>query len=542
MLNAEMRHNVLPLAAVQVPDHWQQCPQQAFNSAPFMREAFNRRVCNDANGSNFDCSQPQLQSASSTNNFMPQTNNNNFLPQIQQNVAPQTTQAAAVNVNIQIEGSCVTISCPQAECLSKDVLESLFTAIEMLSSQTSCIFAVFIWLKPGGGRLGMPPPSGGQQQRSVDELVTKIKQLPQVVVGLAQGRICSQGSSILCACDMVMASQDADFVLVSDDERGSSMLPICVLKRLGIGVAEELLGGSGTINAWRARELGLVKVVCDGLPALLHRKGELAGELGAVASPQSMALFKCLLQAGSSQRQDSTAPPPTSTTQEWGQENSYEPHHTSERRLQGQRKHEDTTNCAAFGEPVPAMPASMFPDNNYSGDMQPHPALSDFYRSQCDQPYNNSYEQSDDMNDSRNWDRGDQGQRSAHRHDLASQFSNYEGPITSMMICDLPSRITPVKVSEALNEKGFKGKYDFLYIPMAQNGQTNPGYGFVNFSNPEDACQFAKVFSGYKFSDSHSNKTCHVRPAHVQGTGQNLRSVTPFQQAPHRPRRKKGAK
>jgi len=121
------------------------------------------------------------------------------------------------------------------------------------------------------------------------------------------------------------------------------------------------------------------------------------------------------------------------------------------------------------------------------------------------------------------------------RWDLKRMLRDHQGPITSLMICNIPCSISSEKLSEAINMKGFKGQYDFLYLPIAQGAppgsRSNLGYAFINFPDPANAAAFWASFKGYKFSNTMSQKTCQVRPAHVQSaSGHNIRSTTPFLQ------------
>eukprot|EP00441_Pelagodinium_beii_P033900 CAMPEP_0197640420 /NCGR_PEP_ID=MMETSP1338-20131121/14717_1 /TAXON_ID=43686 ORGANISM="Pelagodinium beii, Strain RCC1491" /NCGR_SAMPLE_ID=MMETSP1338 /ASSEMBLY_ACC=CAM_ASM_000754 /LENGTH=390 /DNA_ID=CAMNT_0043213269 /DNA_START=109 /DNA_END=1281 /DNA_ORIENTATION=- len=115
------------------------------------------------------------------------------------------------------------------------------------------------------------------------------------------------------------------------------------------------------------------------------------------------------------------------------------------------------------------------------------------------------------------------------RHDLADYFKNYDGPITALMVKNLPCSITQDKLAEAINSQGFAGKYDWLYLPVKKRRLRNPlqqiqsrpsnlGYAFVNFQNAEDAAEFTEQFAGYTFQATNSLKRVEIGPAFVQGS------------------------
>jgi len=90
------------------------------------------------------------------------------------------------------------------------------------------------------------------------------------------------------------------------------------------------------------------------------------------------------------------------------------------------------------------------------------------------------------------------------------------GPITSLMLCNLPCRLTQQQLTRTIEQLGFGGKYDYIHFP-ASKGSANLGYVFVNFKTPEDAALFSLAFGNYRFADSRSKKVPEARPARIQG-------------------------
>lgn len=119
------------------------------------------------------------------------------------------------------------------------------------------------------------------------------------------------------------------------------------------------------------------------------------------------------------------------------------------------------------------------------------------------------------------------GHRAAKKKDFTSQYTSHEGPTTSLMICNIPCRVTQQQLVAVINSLGFTDTYDFLYLPAggrsSATGSSNLGYGFVNFIEPEDASAFAATFTNFTFDDTSSTKVAKVRPAHIQGLANNIR-------------------
>merc|ERR1719281_2096190 len=95
------------------------------------------------------------------------------------------------------------------------------------------------------------------------------------------------------------------------------------------------------------------------------------------------------------------------------------------------------------------------------------------------------------------------------------------------MIRNVPCRVTQAVVLEVIDEKGFAGTYNFLYLPSAGRptlaDHRGLGYGFINFRHWEDASRFARAFADFQFPKGRSEKRLEISPAHIQGLQDNLR-------------------
>merc|ERR1740130_52741 len=91
------------------------------------------------------------------------------------------------------------------------------------------------------------------------------------------------------------------------------------------------------------------------------------------------------------------------------------------------------------------------------------------------------------------------------------------------MIRNIPGRYTQEDFRMDLQDLGFAGTYDFLYMPVDKGTAANVGYAFVNFIDPSLAAQCMHTFENFRFTRHHrSSKMARVSVAHLQGLEKNL--------------------
>eukprot|EP00928_Gymnodinium_smaydae_P047597 TRINITY_DN31782_c0_g1_i1.p1 TRINITY_DN31782_c0_g1~~TRINITY_DN31782_c0_g1_i1.p1 ORF type:complete len:232 (+),score=39.37 TRINITY_DN31782_c0_g1_i1:53-748(+) len=94
---------------------------------------------------------------------------------------------------------------------------------------------------------------------------------------------------------------------------------------------------------------------------------------------------------------------------------------------------------------------------------------------------------------------------------------------TTLMLCDLPLKVSYERLILECKSLGFDGKYDFLYLPKRNAAdRTNLGYCFINLMSAEDAACFIKKFTHHRFAEIQSPKTMRVKIAEVQGREASL--------------------
>mmetsp|Transcript_46900 Transcript_46900/g.138566 ORF Transcript_46900/g.138566 Transcript_46900/m.138566 type:complete len:304 (-) Transcript_46900:115-1026(-) len=122
---------------------------------------------------------------------------------------------------------------------------------------------------------------------------------------------------------------------------------------------------------------------------------------------------------------------------------------------------------------------------------------------------------------------------------LAGGSPALQNPITSLMLCNIPCCISQNQLAEIINDGGFVNTYDYMYLPMPTHGGSsqNLGYGFINFTTPDDASRFTERFHSHVFENTASLKEMQVKPAHIQGLAANIRN---FRRAHQKDRRCRG--
>jgi len=96
------------------------------------------------------------------------------------------------------------------------------------------------------------------------------------------------------------------------------------------------------------------------------------------------------------------------------------------------------------------------------------------------------------------------------------------------MLRNIPNKYTREMLVKQLNSE-FRGRFDFVYLPIDFKNRCNVGYGFINFRT-SDACEeFVSKFNGVDVRKClpglNSRKVAEVTPARVQGLDENVRRL-----------------
>jgi hypothetical protein len=92
----------------------------------------------------------------------------------------------------------------------------------------------------------------------------------------------------------------------------------------------------------------------------------------------------------------------------------------------------------------------------------------------------------------------------------------------SMMIRNIPNRYSQQMLLSEIDKAGFKGKYNFFYLPIDFGQRANLGYAFISFNDVATASQFVATFEGEKLRKFKSRKILSISPAVYQGLAANL--------------------
>jgi len=81
---------------------------------------------------------------------------------------------------------------------------------------------------------------------------------------------------------------------------------------------------------------------------------------------------------------------------------------------------------------------------------------------------------------------------------------------TTIMLRNVPLTYTRTMLLDLLNLEGFKGRYDFLYLPSNFETSLGFGYAFVNFSSEDDAELARDHFQGFNEWNTEGEEVCET--------------------------------
>jgi len=125
--------------------------------------------------------------------------------------------------------------------------------------------------------------------------------------------------------------------------------------------------------------------------------------------------------------------------------------------------------------------------------------------------------------------RPQRGWATAASKDRAAESESHCSANTTVLLRNLPKRCSCSKFVDRLEEMGFRGALDFLYVPVNLKSKCHTGEAFLNFHSEEAAGRFTEIFhkanTKTAFPGITSSKPTEVTLAPVQGLEANVRKL-----------------
>ncbi|MGN6243979.1 MAG: enoyl-CoA hydratase-related protein [Motilibacteraceae bacterium] len=210
-----------------------------------------------------------------------------------------TTALPAVAYDVSDSVAVLTLQRPEARnVLTPEVLDGLLDGVAravaddavrvLLLRSTGTTFCGGADLASAGGGEGGP--------RRYAEVLAALQDCPKPTLARVQGHVAGGGNGLVAACDLSVAVGSARFAFTEVRVGAApAVVAVACLRRLRPVDAAELFLTGERIDAWRARQVGLVTRVVDDVMALDE---EVAGLVDALrhGGPQALATTKELLR------------------------------------------------------------------------------------------------------------------------------------------------------------------------------------------------------------------------------------------------------
>mmetsp|Transcript_34911 Transcript_34911/g.81684 ORF Transcript_34911/g.81684 Transcript_34911/m.81684 type:complete len:434 (+) Transcript_34911:131-1432(+) len=338
------------------------------------------------------------------------------------------------------------------------------------------------------------PPSGDITDMLcvIDGLSLLMKSMPQVLVAVADGVVPNMGTLLYGLCDFVLATPDAAFALTDVHMQ----IPLYFLRQMGPLLSEYILSTGLCMGVEDAKAHGFVTASMPRSALQELQAGSLTHLMAVLATcggikPRTRG--SPLRRTGTASTGLSAVKPPIAGEKF--------PNHAAKAQEQMVRVN-DSEDCSTTD------------DSESEGTLRKGPNPLNVPVAFCVPPVGAAL--------------GKPLCSDVAGGELCTLETQQE--ITSVMIRNIPCRVTAEELGQAVDESGFRGLYDFLYMPKGNRRSkardSNLGYGFVNFPDPRNAQRFMQEFTGYRFPGTKSVKEVEVRPSYLQGA-KSMRSIHP---------------
>lgn len=96
------------------------------------------------------------------------------------------------------------------------------------------------------------------------------------------------------------------------------------------------------------------------------------------------------------------------------------------------------------------------------------------------------------------------------------------------MIKNIPNKYDLSTLVDEVDQN-FRGKYDFLYLPIDFENNCNLGYAFINFIEPMHILLMYELYEAKRWRKFKSVKACHLSYAKFQG---KFKLISHFEKSP----------
>jgi hypothetical protein len=103
------------------------------------------------------------------------------------------------------------------------------------------------------------------------------------------------------------------------------------------------------------------------------------------------------------------------------------------------------------------------------------------------------------------------------RRERAEVRAERKADPTTLMLRNIPNKVTEEKLKEFLDDTSVRGTYDIVHLPTDVKSGHNRGYAFVNFYTAEQFHSGMAELRNLRFAAMQSRKVTETSVAHVQG-------------------------
>eukprot|EP00928_Gymnodinium_smaydae_P046087 TRINITY_DN3067_c0_g2_i1.p1 TRINITY_DN3067_c0_g2~~TRINITY_DN3067_c0_g2_i1.p1 ORF type:complete len:150 (+),score=19.54 TRINITY_DN3067_c0_g2_i1:74-523(+) len=94
--------------------------------------------------------------------------------------------------------------------------------------------------------------------------------------------------------------------------------------------------------------------------------------------------------------------------------------------------------------------------------------------------------------------------------------------LSTVMVRGICTSLRQDTIKDMIDEDGYAGQYDFLYVPLRKEGGRNSSQLFINFVSPDIATAFYDRYHGQHAKFARSGGRLSVLPASRQGYDANV--------------------